>query len=315
MSYSEKTAIYRAELVRCVNAGNADGAMNAAILYGKLLREMAERLSSYRDKAVVKAEADKYDLIAAMILKYGVSDSVRRAVFTGELPELKKSSKGATEMPTPQTQAAPPPVAADGAEWSADMFERYRSATLVVTTEDGIGTGFFISNDGLFLTNHHVIHTGSSRNRNITVETGDGKQRYRAEYLNCDKGRDLALLRAVGIKGSVPFIPLIRDYSLVRPGTDMMLIGNGLDFGLAPIAGTVKFARARGHNDLVYTAPCNNGDSGAPVINRHGECIGIHKSSTEAQIRGTVEIKAKGIANATPAEDITLLLTKWGVKL
>jgi V8-like Glu-specific endopeptidase len=95
----------------------------------------------------------------------------------------------------------------------------------------------------------------------------------------------------------------------------MMIIGNALDFGLAPITGTIKFTKADHSGDLVYTAPTNNGDSGSPVLNRTGQLIGIHKSSTSAKIVGNMRIEAKGMSNATGADDILNLLSKWGLKI
>ena len=58
---------------------------------------------------------------------------------------------------------------------------------------------------------------------------------------------------------------------------------------------------------MVYTAPSNPGDSGGPVFNRIGECIGINKSRTVA-VNGTA---AEAYANATPMDKIDELLKKW----
>ena len=228
-------------------------------------------------------------------------------------------------MTTPVVNPAPPapvssPVAAPAApkapvahapltgdEWSADMFEKYLPATVVVHADNSCGTGFFVSEEGYFITNHHVVYDGSTPADEITASSGDDKNYGGAKLIAADKRRDVALLKLKTPRGKTPFIPFVSDPSSVRAGVDMMLIGNGLSFGLAPITGTVKVPDFQDGDTLVYTAPTNAGDSGSPVINRAGECIGIHKAREDESGRRN----ARGIAYATPAAHIVKLLEKW----
>jgi V8-like Glu-specific endopeptidase len=76
--------------------------------------------------------------------------------------------------------------------------------------------------------------------------------------------------------------------------------------GLAPFTGVVRFTK-NDNGNLVYTAPSNPGDSGGPVLNRKGECIGINKSKTLA----VNNVSADSYANATPMDKINELLEKW----
>ena len=225
------------------------------------------------------------------------------ALSDTELPKHK------LDLPSPQDKSTTDGVN-NGNEWSADMFEKYASATLEIRTRNSAATGFLISPNGYFLTNHHVAYDDGNRKRSsFDVVSGDEKIISPAELIAADEHRDVALMRVKSFSGKTPFIPLIENYDDVRVGTDMMIIGNGLSFGLAPITGTVKFT-AMHDGELVYTAPTNGGDSGSPVINRSGKCIGIHKARADE----STERQARGIAYATPAVFIKELLDKWVTK-
>lgn len=315
MSYSERLTYYRNQFKKYLDARDTSNAKLYAMLYSKLLREISGQINSYADRAKLAAEAEKYDLIAAMITRYGITAAVKKAIAKGETSIPPTAGKKKDEPASlPEELPEESESSREDADWGADVFERSLPATLIVMTESGIGTGFFVTSDGYFITNHHVIHNGSKRETYITVESGDGKIKCEAEFVKADKARDVALLRLKDHRGKTPFLPLVKDYSQVRPGIAMMLIGNGLNFGLAPSAGNVKFTHSKSDGDLVYTAPSNNGDSGAPVFNKDGECIGIHKSATVGQVMGNTQIRVTGLSNATPAEDIRKLLSKWGLE-
>lgn len=326
MSYSETLSRYRIEFKRYLESNDKDNARLSAILYAKLLREIMDQISSYTDRARLTLEADKYDVFAAMITKYGITDEVKKAISNGEMRAAsappatvnkpKLSSEASSKKPAKNEESSLPvnTFRGEDANWGAMLFEKYATATLIVRTNSGVGTGFFITSDGYLLTNHHVIHEGDRRDTNIRVESGDGKISGEVEFLHADKTHDVALLRLKDHKGKTPFIPIIKDYSTVRPGIAVMIIGNGLNFGLAPAEGTVKFSSANRSGNLVHTTPSNNGDSGSPVLNTSGECIGIHKSSTVGATIGSKTISAVGLSNATTAKNIRFLLSRWGLE-
>jgi S1-C subfamily serine protease len=379
MGYAEKTAYYRNALDICVANGDRENAKLNAIMYMRVLREMAELTDSYATKAYLQNEADWYESIAVLITMEGVSERVKNILRNEIGKHARPAEEKPKEKPAPAPAPIPAPIATPAAktpaapkkrdllpdlltpsakpkgptrkaeptpsipapkseeskpvpkseekpiakeepapvvtvqpdEWIADVFEKRLPATMVVSTETGCGTGFFISSDGLFVTNHHVVHENGAPNARISICTGDEKFRCRAKLIASDKKRDLALLKAETEGKKTPFIPLIADYSKLRPGMDVMVIGNALSFGLAPITGTVKFTHAKGGNDLIYTAPSNHGDSGGPVLNRQGECVGINKSVTVSVTRGGVKVTTQGLTNATPADEIAQLVANW----
>jgi serine protease Do len=148
----------------------------------------------------------------------------------------------------------------------------------------GLGSGFLISPDGFILTNEHVVHQASE----ILVTTTDGKQ-YQAKSVGEDFTTDVALLKIDG--NSLPFIPL-GDSDDLLIGEWVIALGN--PFGLFNVNSkptvTVGVISAKdmdfqgdlqieGHSyqDMIQTdASINGGNSGGPLVNSLGSCIGIN---------------------------------------
>ena len=196
----------------------------------------------------------------------------------------------------------------DSQGWCADLFEANKKAVVQIHTECGAGTGFIISANGYLLTNDHVIYNGQSGFcSHVSMVFADDKRRYKVKVLFSDKRRDVALcsFEPEEVKDFACVRP-IPNYADLKQGADCLVIGNAFDYGLAPFSGTVRFTR-NDDGDLVYTAPSNPGDSGGPVFNRRGECIGIGKSRT-VRVGGE---EASAYSNATPMDTIEALLKKW----
>lgn len=325
MSYSNRLSYYRRCIEECLRSEDAHGVKMNLIAYSGVLRAMARDCGSYSDRAYLGSMAERFDLIAAYLTHEGLSQRVREAIRNQgrDLPPPRAaagaSARAANPTP-PSTQAAQPSQAPQptppstvnavgngDTEWVADMFARYVGATVEVHTELSAGTGFFIHENGYLLTNHHVVHTGNRRENDLRIVSCNAALCGAVELIAADREKDLALLHFGKASGKVPFIPLLRDFGEVRAGIDVMLIGNGLSFGLAPISGTVKFPHKSDDGSLVYTAMTNGGDSGSPLINRHGECVAIHRARESEQGRAS----ARGIAYATAVDDILELLTVW----
>jgi serine protease Do len=148
----------------------------------------------------------------------------------------------------------------------------------------GLGSGFLISPDGYILTNEHVVHNATE----IIVTTTDGRQDT-ARSVGADFTYDVALLKIEG--GPYEFIPLGDTENLII-GEWVIALGN--PFGLFDINSnptvTVGVISAVGMNfmgqyqieDRIYTdmiqtdAAINGGNSGGPLINSMGQCIGIN---------------------------------------
>ena len=137
----------------------------------------------------------------------------------------------------------------------------------------GLGSGFFIDDNGYIVTNHHVVE----RAVEIEVRLHDGRE-FGAEVIGSDPKTDIALLK---VEADEPFPYLtFGDSESVRVGDSVLAIGNPFGLGYSVSAGIVS-ARNRtldgSYDDFIQTdAAINVGNSGGPLLNMDGEVIGVN---------------------------------------
>ncbi len=149
--------------------------------------------------------------------------------------------------------------------------------------EIGGGTGFVISEDGLILTNRHVV---SDKDAEYTVLDSDGKK-YEASVIARDRLQDLAFLRVKGLK----IKPLkLGDSDNIQIGQTAITIGNALgEFSntvnvgiISGLKRTITASSGLGASSeeldqIIQTdAAINQGNSGGPLLNLQGEVIGVN---------------------------------------
>ena len=149
-----------------------------------------------------------------------------------------------------------------------------------------MGSGFIISDDGLVLTNSHVVFDREA----ITATLDDGR-RVEAKLIGADPIYDLAVIRIAVPREGLPKATLGNSDS-VRIGEEVVAIGNplGLEQTLTRglVSGLNRFVPSSPLSltlPLIQTdAPINPGNSGGPLFNHCGEVIGITTLMvTEAQ--------------------------------
>ena len=148
--------------------------------------------------------------------------------------------------------------------------------------EIGGGTGFIVSEDGMILTNKHVV---LDQEADYTVLTNDGKQ-YPARVLAKDPFQDLAILK-IEDSNSFPIVKL-GDSDKLQIGQSVIAIGNALGefqntVSVGVISGLGRTITASGGGmvetleDVIQTdAAINKGNSGGPLLDLKGEVIGIN---------------------------------------
>lgn len=143
------------------------------------------------------------------------------------------------------------------------------------------GTGFIVSEDGLIITNKHVV---ADTEAEYTALFNDGRKRP-AKVLARDPLQDLAILKVDG--SGYTALPL-GDSSGVKIGQTVIAIGNALGefrntVSVGVVSGLQRSVIARGASgieelqELIQTdAAINPGNSGGPLLNLRGEVIGIN---------------------------------------
>ena len=149
-----------------------------------------------------------------------------------------------------------------------DMFGRSRA-------EQSLGSGVVISQDGLVVTNNHVLGDDVAE---VTVTVGDHRD-VKAKIIGVDSWTDLALLK-IEVTG-LPVIPW-GDSSKLRVAEWVMAVGNPFSLNQTVTLGIVSaLGRANvgitQYEDFIQTdAAINPGNSGGALINARGELIGIN---------------------------------------
>ncbi len=148
----------------------------------------------------------------------------------------------------------------------------------------GAGSGFFISADGLALTNNHVIE-GADK---IEVQLASDDRRLKATIVGRDPATDIALIKVEG--GSFAPLPL-GDSDALRVGEWVMAVGNPLNMDHTVTVGVVS-AKGRSlglsevtasfENFIQTDAAINLGNSGGPLVNLRGEVVGINTAINAA---------------------------------
>jgi serine protease Do len=165
----------------------------------------------------------------------------------------------------------------------ADMFEMFFGGRSGERTAASIGSGFIVRDDGVIVTNAHVVRGATT----VAVALRDGTT-YDATVIGADEVNDLAVLRITG--SGLPVAPL-GDSRDVLVGEWAIAIGNPFGFALGNpepsvtagvISGTGRnlVTRAQGGGstyDMIQTdAAINPGNSGGPLVNAAGEVIGVN---------------------------------------
>lgn len=167
-------------------------------------------------------------------------------------------------------------------------------------TAQSYGSGVIISEDGMIVTNYHVIE-GADR---VAVTTEDGTQ-YDAEVLGADSNLDLAVLKIDG--KDLPYLTFA-DSDQVQVGDLAVAIGNplGSEFANTVTDGIVsgidrQISSESGNIGYIQTnAAINNGNSGGALLNGQAQLIGINSLKVSSSSMYSVE----GMGFAIPSNTV-----------
>jgi S1-C subfamily serine protease len=141
--------------------------------------------------------------------------------------------------------------------------------------QQGQGSGFIVDDQGHILTNNHVID--NAQTVDVTLYN---KKKYKATVIGVDRVHDLALLQIHGATGLQP--ATLSDSTNLLVGQLVYAIGNPFGFsgtmtrGMISAIRSVQLPNGNTIEDAIQTdASVNPGNSGGPLLNSHGDVIGI----------------------------------------
>jgi hypothetical protein len=165
-------------------------------------------------------------------------------------------------------------------------------------SQNSIGSGFYVSDDGLIVTNYHVASSYALEPQTYDMEyVASNGDHGAVTLLAIDVLHDLALLQR---KGSA--LPYLHFHATpAAKGEKLFSFGNPNDLGQVVIDGVNNGLREHSFYDVIhFTGAINGGMSGGPVVEKSGELVGINVASM-GQSRGFL----------VPAQFASALLTRW----
>jgi S1-C subfamily serine protease len=144
--------------------------------------------------------------------------------------------------------------------------------------EAGVGTGVVITDQGVILTNLHVVQSA----RAVRLVFADGSESD-AQLAGVQPEHDLAVLQALTIPDDLHAATLRTTHDL-KPGDEVVAVGFPFGIGPSTSAGVVSglgrsFRSPEGEQDIgnliQFDAAANPGNSGGPLVTMDGEVVGI----------------------------------------
>jgi S1-C subfamily serine protease len=176
------------------------------------------------------------------------------------------------------------------------LVQRAKPAVVEILTFDQqnnllkTGTGFFISPDGILLTNYHVISGGSG----IIAKTPTGAVYILKSVVSYSEAYDVAELQF--LTTDAPYLTLGHSSGAVE-GQRVLVIGNPV--GLEGTVSDGIISAFRDNRSMIQiTAPMSPGSSGSPVLDEAGKVIGIVKQMLKEGQNLNFAISSESIQDA-----------------
>lgn len=206
-----------------------------------------------------------------------------------------KAAIGPFVTPTAAPMGEHPVTHPQGTCALCDLYYLARQSVVLVRLERSLGTGVIVGEEGLIVTNAHVVGDAES----VTIELSDCSTT-RASVIARDAKIDLALLR-VEASDRVWLALMLEGDDRPPVGTDIYIIGHPLGLGWSVSRGVVSGHRRAGEvGPLGYIqtdAAISPGNSGGPMVTGDSRIVGIVVS----KLAGS---GAENIAFAIPVSDV-----------
>ena len=152
-----------------------------------------------------------------------------------------------------------------------DIIGQLHPAIIQIATQTGTGTGFYLKEFDVIVTNDHVVQD----NAEVTI-AGKTFEKTLSRVWYTDRKHDLAFLQAPA-SAELPEVRL-GQYEALKDGDEVIAIGHPFGFNYSATQGVIsKVDRIRdGLKFIQIDAAINPGNSGGPLVNANGEVIGVN---------------------------------------
>ena len=185
----------------------------------------------------------------------------------------------------PEAVAAPPPAAPVSLS-ARKVYEQARSQLVQIRTvlkgqasQTSVGSGFFVTKDGLIVTNFHVVSEAALKpeRHDLVYVTADGREAP-LQILQLDVLHDLALLKASDAGGrSFDALAFRPEAEALSQGERIYSLGNPLDVGFAVVQGTYNGLVKRSfYPQIFFGGALSGGMRGGPALDEEGHVVGIN---------------------------------------
>lgn len=178
--------------------------------------------------------------------------------------------------------ASPTVVTTNGNMSGAEIFQRYGNAvfTIKVPSKDGKmysqGSGFFINDQGIAVTNYHVLEEGELKDALIAIP-GSNTAYSINEIVKANKENDFVVFSVNCTNNN--FIPI----SNRKPNIGDKVYAIGSPKGFTNTFSSGEISQWRGSNVMQTTVMIDHGSSGGALINEAGEVVGITSGTFDAE--------------------------------
>lgn len=152
-----------------------------------------------------------------------------------------------------------------------EIIEHYQKALIQIATPTGTGSGFYVKEFDLIVTNEHVV----GPNAEVTI-AGKTFEKAFSRVWYTDRKHDLAFLQPPGTADLADV--KLGKYEEMKDGDEVVAIGNPYGLNYTATRGVIsKVDRIReGLKFIQIDAAINPGNSGGPLVNDHGEIVGVN---------------------------------------
>lgn len=158
--------------------------------------------------------------------------------------------------------------------------DAFSEAVVKVSSPAGMGSGFFINEDGYLITNYHVIERETKIDVTMFQKAKNGFEKKEFKKVKIEAINpfiDLALLKVEEVGDTKAKFVYLGDTNRIKVGEKVFAIGNPLGLERTVTDGVIS-TKNRAFQGLIYiqtNADINPGNSGGPLFNLAGEVVGV----------------------------------------